>query len=169
MLHLSWSHTLPESLTPRRAAEIRDQEFTRALHEIAAEFERRVRIGTPVGVGGDGGLRGSIAGEVRGVPAREAVIGTPLAYGVVVERGRRPGQAMPPIAPLELWVRRKLGVPDEQAHAVAIAVAWKIRRRGFPGAFMFRNALRTGGGTLQVLWSAVATRIARRLGGYPMG
>jgi hypothetical protein len=38
-------------------------------------------------------------------------------------------------------VRRKLGVPDEEAHSVAFLVARKIFLRGTKGARMFRSAV----------------------------
>lgn len=41
----------------RGGREIVNQEIDRGLHEIAEEFERRVRMLTPVGVGGGSGSR----------------------------------------------------------------------------------------------------------------
>lgn len=161
---------IPEGFAPRRAMDFANVEITRGLETLAMEFERRVKARTPVGVFGESGLRGSIAGEVRGVPARSAMVATASPYGAVIEHGRRPG----PISAtgrqaLALWVQKKLGVPAEEAPRVAFLVARKIRRRGFPGAHMFERALAEGRGVIDQVWRTVGERIAARLGGNPMG
>lgn len=111
------------------------------LGVITARLEAEVARRTPTGVGGQAGLRGSIHGEVVSLSGTSVagVVGTPLEYGEVVELGRRPGK-FPPLAPIELWVRRKLGVPDAEARGVAFLVARKIARVGFDGAHMFENS-----------------------------
>lgn len=161
--------TPPGGHDVQRAADFANVEIARGLQTLAMEMERRVKLLTPVGVLGEAGLRGSIHGEVRGTPARTAVIGTSIVYGAVVEHGRRPHQARPPIAPLELWVRRKLGVPADRARGVAFAVAWKIARKGFKGAKMFQRAHDEGLGLVRRIWDQVGERIAARLSGNPMG
>lgn len=159
----------PDGLDPRRARDVADQEITRGLDEIATEFERRVKNNAPVGVGGEAGLRGSVFREVRGVPAREAFVGTTMPHAPIVELGRRPGQARPPIARIERWVERKLGVPADQARSVAFRVASKIAKRGSKGAFMFQRTLDEGRAVLDTVWSRVGERIVRCLGGPPIG
>ena len=59
----------------------------------------------------------------------------------VVERGARPFS--PPIAPLQAWAMRKLGVTQARAREIAFAVQAKIRRQGIAPRFYFRSAMRT--------------------------
>ncbi|RLG48621.1 MAG: hypothetical protein DRN90_03305 [Thermoproteota archaeon] len=61
----------------------------------------------------------------RGVRAK---VGVMVKYAEPVERGSRPH--MPPVAPIELWVRRKLGKSRPQSQRIAWAIAQTIRRRG---------------------------------------
>jgi len=107
-----------------------------------------VKTLTPVGV--SGGLRGSVA--TTGVKKSagggyENRVVTPLAYGVVVERGRAYPGRMPPIGPIELWVRRKgarVGIPQKNTRRMAYLIARKIARRGFQkqqGYRMFEKGL----------------------------
>ncbi|MHC1726501.1 MAG: hypothetical protein AB9866_10905 [Syntrophobacteraceae bacterium] len=123
--------------------EVTALEMRAGLRIIAARAEKVMVEKTPRGVGAQGGLAGSIHGEVtaygQGWAAR---IGTPLEYGQVIELGRRPGQRMPPVAPIALWAVRKLGVPQADARSVAYVIARKIAIKGFPGKFMARNTLK---------------------------
>ncbi|HET7276134.1 MAG TPA: hypothetical protein VFI91_13275 [Longimicrobiaceae bacterium] len=129
-------------------------ELVAAVTEIVALLERNVKRRTPVGVSGGGGLRGSIAGEVRqassmGVGVPIGRVGSPLPYALVVERGRQPGK-MPPPEALELWVRRKLGVQNvNEARSVAYLIARKIGREGTEGAHMFRYAAQHNESTIR--------------------
>lgn len=164
MIAVRWTASRPEALNPVRVSDIADQEIRRGLDEISMEFERRVKLNTPVGVFGEAGLRGSIHGEVIGVPGRQAVIGHSCVYGDIIELGRRPG----PISKvgrqsIELWVQRKLGISAQEAPRVAFLVARKIAKRGFAGAHMFQRALDEGKGVLQTLWNRVGELIAERL------
>lgn len=51
-------------------------------------------------------------------------------HAVFVERGRRAGARMPPVAALRPWVEQVLGVPSDRSQGVAYAVARNISRRG---------------------------------------
>jgi len=75
-------------------------------------------------------LRNSVAWRVPTMEGRtiQGGVGTNVAYALPVELGSRPH--WPPLAPIELWVRRKLRIPDRRAKAVAFLVARKIARRG---------------------------------------
>jgi len=65
----------------------------------------------------------------------------PASYASDVEFGRSAG-TMPPIAPLQKWVRRKLGVSDEkQARSLAFAIALSIKRRGIAASPYLRPAI----------------------------
>lgn len=118
-------------------------EMIAGLKVVAARTEKTMVEKTPRGVSAQGGLAGSIHGDVvpygQGYAAR---IGTPLEYGKVIEMGRRPGKARPPIEPIALWAVRKLGVSRAEARGVAFAIARKIAVKGFPGRFMARDTLK---------------------------
>ncbi len=63
--------------------------------------------------------------ELNGTFAK--VIG--MEYTKQLENGRA-GGSMPPIAPLETWVKAKLGKTGKEARSVAFAVAKKIEKEG---------------------------------------
>ena len=64
-------------------------------------------------------------------------------YAGIIERGARPH----PVSEegrmaLLLWVKRKLGVTDEEeAKAIVESIAWKLARVGQKGKFIVRDAL----------------------------
>lgn len=121
-----------------------DAEVSSALQELGALAQRMIVQATPRGISaGGGGLAGSITSELRGVPARrEQVVSSSMFYAPIVELGRRPGNRWPPLAPIELWVRRKLHVPADRAAEVAFLVARKIGEEGTSGAHMFEFSFR---------------------------
>jgi hypothetical protein len=43
----------------------------------------------------------------------------------------------PPIAPIQFWVEKKLGIVGKQAKSVAFLIARAISKRGTQGAHMF--------------------------------
>lgn len=140
-------------LDAARMERITDEQIAAALTEAGQLFERLVKEETPLGA--TKLLRGSIFAEGRGSPIREMLVGSPLLHAPIVERGRQPGK-MPPIGPIELWVRRKLGVEGDAARGVAFVVARKIARKGTKGAAMFFKAFEKGRPALE--------RVAQRLG-----
>jgi len=150
----------------REAVQVMGQEIHRGMQTAVAELERRVRARAPAGVMADAGLRGSISGEVRGRGLDvHGVVGSPLAYAPVVELGRRAGSRQPPPGALDLWVKRILGVPEEEVRRVSFLVGRAIARRGIPGRFMFRDALASFRPQLSQIFEDVGAAIARRLGG----
>lgn len=121
-----------------------------AMHDSVAVLEKDVRQRAPVGVGGQSGLKGSIAGEVREYSAKvEGLVGTPLRYAETVEYGRRAGANMPPVSALIPWVEQKLTLrAGETAKGVAFAIARYMAQRGSrswrqspPGERMFERGL----------------------------
>lgn len=148
------------------------EETRTTLHLIAARMESEVMQRTPAGVGGAAGLRGSIFGEVRGDNnSVRGIWGTPLKYGEVIEFGRKPGK-FPPVGPIELWVRRKLGI-TEDSEGVALAIARAIFRRGFSpngdvgkdGARMFEKAWESCQDWAETQLGLLPGRIVSRAGG----
>lgn len=139
--------------------------LTARLTEAQLLLYREVVERTPVGIGGGGGLRGSIQAPApaRAAGRLEATIGTALSYAAAVESGSKPH--MPPIAPLEAWVRQKLGVKDKEAESVARRIAWKIKHHGTKGAFMFRDALAANQGQIERILAQAAQDVAKALAG----
>lgn len=169
MIALRWRITRPAGVDPVRASDITNQEITRGLQTLKVEMERRVRVRTPKGVFGEGGgLAGSIAGEVLGVPARMTRVTHSSVYGDVVELGRRPGPvSWAGLQSITLWVEKILRPPAQDLAYVAFLVAQKIAHRGFPGAHMFERAFNESRGMLETLWARVGEQIAARMrGGY---
>ena len=137
------------------------EEMEAAMHGSLAIFQEQVQGRTPVGVSGD--LRKSIAPVVRGTPPNfVGELATPLLYGIVVERGRQPG-SQPPSSALELWVRRKLGVAEDEVEQVAYLVARAIGRTPAPGVFMFEQGFEAGQSSVIKLWNDVVDKATRRI------
>jgi hypothetical protein len=138
------------------------------LAEMASTMRRAVDIAeasivqyTPVGVSGD--LRRAWGTTVtRGVSMVKGVISNPLDYALWAEKGRGPGK-WPPRAPIELWVRRKLGISPPESHQVAFLVARAIGRRGTKGAHMAEKGLSAVKGVIEADFLGVPDRVAFRV------
>jgi hypothetical protein len=119
------------------------------LVEMGQILEREIKTRTPLGATKI--LRGSIFSEPRGNPVREVIVGSTSLYAPIVERGRQPGK-FPPPGPIQLWVRRILGVENpKEIRAIAFLVARKIARFGTEGAFMFERASKESNPALQAI------------------
>jgi hypothetical protein len=120
------------------------QELRRAMIESLAIVEEAVVQRTPVNTGA---LRQGIATKINGTPISALFEGQVFAggaggiYGLPVEKGRRAGRMPPPDA-IELWVRRKLAVSEEEVSRVAFLIARAIGRRGTVGVHMFEEGLK---------------------------
>jgi len=146
-----------------KAPEIVREEMTAAMWESELLLEREVKEKTPVGVGGAGGLKGSIAAQQPEISADVVlgVVGTAMAHAVPVEIGTKPH--FPPVQPLEDWVIHKLGVPEKDAHGVAFLVARKIAARGTLAVGMFHRAFNEQRPKVEAIFTAARGRIAERL------
>lgn len=106
--------------------------LNRAMNEALAYTEAQIVLRTPKY---DGALQSSIQGHnVSSPPNFQGIITTPLVYGIVIERGRKPGSRMPPLDVIQLWVSRVLNPPEEEIESVAWAVAKHIAKYGFSDA-----------------------------------
>jgi hypothetical protein len=146
-----------------QAPEIVEDELYAATWEASLYLQREVQERTPVGVGGGGGLKGSIAAREPGRLA-DGVIGavaTSLAHAVPVELGTKPH--MPPVKPLEDWARIKLGLDPKEAKGAAFAIGRKIAREGTEGAFMFTETFDEGEGQVQAIFGRALERITSRM------
>lgn len=149
----------------KKSPDIVVEELTRATWESELLLEREVKENTPVGIGGGGGLKGSISARDPQVLADNVIglVATPLAYAVPVELGTKPH--MPPIEPLADWAEHKLGVAPEKARAVGFAIARKIAVKGTEGAHMFERAFTSNEAQVQTIFANARARIAERMAG----
>lgn len=130
-----------------------NREGVLAMRKSLAIIETNVVSRTPVGVSGQ--LRQGWSSQVRGTPLEATFYGkvmNPIVYGLPVEEGRRPGK-MPPIAPIELWVIRKLGIVGADSRGVAYLVARKIGRSGTKGAFMAKKGAEASISEIKAIWA----------------
>lgn len=144
-----------------------DAEIASTIAELGAYGQRLVVQGAPRGVSvGGGGYAGSIGLELRGTPARrQATVSSSLFYAPIIESGRRAGARRPPLAPILLWVTRKLHVTGDQASRVAFLIARSIGRKGIPGKHVFERAAQNLVPVAQARFEALQERILRVLRG----
>ena len=141
-----------------------EKEVRAVLEIVAARVEKGVVEGTPRGVGGEAGLAGSIHGEVVAYgQGLQAIIGTPIEYGDVVEMGRRPDKTKPPVEPIALWAIRKLGVSPEEAKGIGFVIARKIGKEGFEGAHMFEKTMKELDPWIMEQLNSIAERVNERI------
>lgn len=118
------------------------RENARTAFRIAKAAATEARRLAPVDLGR---LRDSIRPGVRLEGQRAvALVNAGAPYAAVMERGRRRGARMPPVAALVPWVRRKLGIADRRkARSVAFVVARKIRQRGLKARRFLERGLKS--------------------------
>jgi hypothetical protein len=113
------------------------QELTTAMNQSVVTLSNAI-VNSPFMPVYRGRLKGSIASEVKqeGVGSIVGKVGSTLKseeYPAVMEFGRKPGAAFPPLEPLMRWVHLVLGVPNEEAKGVAYVVGRSIARKGIKG------------------------------------
>ena len=123
------------------SAEVVTRHLSAATAEATQYGARRVKQRTPQGV--DAMLVKSIQPEVRRAGTNQVfgLIGTALAYGQVIEMGRKPGGRVPPKGSLLRWVKFRFGIGGEDAERAETALRFSIAQKGFPGIHMFENTL----------------------------
>lgn len=62
------------------------------------------------------------------------------SYADVIEKGRRPGRAMPPLAVIRRWAQRRLGLSEKEAKQAAFPIAAAIQERGLEGKHVLQQA-----------------------------
>lgn len=140
------------------------REETLGLVEASTQvFRSEIVPLTPVGA--TGALRAGVQTDVVGDGVN--VVGRvfdPVGYAVPVEAGARPH--FPPVEPLQLWVRRVLGISDEkEVRSVAFLVARAISKRGTKARDMFKGGAEAGAAKVTALSERANARIAARLMG----
>lgn len=140
-----------------------NREMTAAMHASTQHLRGLIMPKTPVGV--SAALRGGTQAKVTGAGSDRSIDGrvfNPVAYGMPVELGRRPGK-QPPSSALELWVRRKLGVPENRVKSVAFLVARKIGRKGTNAVQMFAKSFEEGKAAILGYFDRAAGRVTAEL------
>ncbi len=147
----------------KQSPEIVADELTRATWEASLLMEREVKENTPVGIGGGGGLKGSIAAQEPEASKNGilGITGTPMAHAVPVELGTKPH--MPPIQPLADWAQHKLGVSEKEARSVGFLIARKISKKGTEGAHMFERAFNDNESQVEQIYDRARKRIVKRM------
>lgn len=144
---------------PDKAIKIFEEEFGKALDESSSLMLFEVDKRTPRGITGD--LAGSLFREKRGSGfALHAVVATPLRYAKLVEEGIPYDPFLPSLFE---WVKKKLGLEDRHAWAVAKVIKRNISVRGQSVArFMFKKGFEAGKAKVQTILDKAETRIIER-------
>lgn len=111
-----------------------------------------------------GTLRGGVQTKVFGEGV--SVIGrvfNPLGHALPVEHGSRPH--WPPMAPLQAWAARVLGVSGAEGRRVAFLVARAISRRGTKAHHMFERGFNQAKPRVMARYQQALVRIKARLVG----
>lgn len=105
------------------------------ITEAMLLLEREVKLLTPVGAGPIH-FRDTIFQKVSTAgQAVAGILGSPAQYGEPLEYGTKPH--FPPVAPIQHWVEKKLGIEGKEAGSVAFLIARKISKKGTAGVEMF--------------------------------
>jgi hypothetical protein len=155
-------HGMKEAIaTFGRADSIIQHEFRLAMDQSVKTVSGFAKKNAPVGVSGE--LRSSITDTIRNIGAHdvEGIIGSPLPYAIYVEMGTKPHY--PPIAPLILWVQRKLQVQDDKVYGVARAIQRKIGRVGTKPQEFFKRAFEQAEPKIYIYFDKALDRITQRL------
>lgn len=136
------------------------REMTTAMDAGLQFLKGQIKVRTPVN---EGKLKGSINHQIISpFPNLAGLVGSPLPYSIVVEKGRRPGQRMPPVDALAIWAIRVLGVSREESQRVGWAIAKHIAKHGTEGKFMFKEGLEASELQIQKLFdNAIARAVGR--------
>lgn len=149
----------------KEAPDVAAEEMVRATWEASLLMEREAKENTPTGIGGGGGLKGSISSREPRVLADQVIgeLGTPMIYAVPVEEGSKPH--FPPIKPLADWAEHKLGLTPAEAQSVGFLIARKIAAHGTKGVKMFERAFDANQHQVQRIYAKARERIANRMRG----
>ncbi len=144
-----------------RARGVLDERMRRGTHQTMDVFQAAVQGYTPVNFGT---LRDSIQSYITGSQLNyTGRLTTPLPYGEVVELGRKPGKAMPPVDAIKMWVTRKGLAPPEQVEGVAWAIAITIAKKGTKGHRMFEQGFEQAKPDVIRFWQNLAKQFANDL------
>jgi hypothetical protein len=168
MFEITMDMNVPKTplFTPGAAERIVAEEQQRAMEASVLQVKGAILPFVPVNLGA---LRQGVQAMVSGTPANlSGKVFDPITYASAVEHGTRPH--FPPLGPIELWVRRKLGIPEgRQSRSVAFLVARAISRRGTKAVQFFKRGWDSSEGQVRARFrdaqARIVARIVARLGG----
>ena len=144
--------------------------MTVAMEKSLQLVEGQVKIRTPVF---QGTLRSGINHQIiRPFPNLVGSVGSPQPYGIVIEKGRKPGSRMPPVAAIKFWLFRKKIVTDlSELESAAWAVAKHIAKEGFSpkgdvgptGRKMFKEGLEASEPGVKMIFDDHIRRLTKSL------
>lgn len=169
------------ALLSGKAPQIIQKGLDRAITSATLLLYTEVAKRTPQGVyGAQGGLLASIQHEIqaKGTGMVKGIVVSAHKYAEVIEKGRRPGQKMPPGAitksdlktrrvmaqgGLVRWIMLKFGVDIKTAMKLEFVVRRSIGRKGFKGVHMFEKALNENFSRVQSIFEKQGMTIAKEL------
>lgn len=134
-----------------------------ATEHLEGEWKERARVGASGGNGG--GYRSSISAQpVQRLSDRViGTVGTFSPYAIPIELGTKPH--MPPVQPIQDWVRSKLGIYDEdEQEGIAWAIAKKIQRDGTEAQYIARDTWQDNYHNVEQNFHDMLVRIRNTLG-----
>ena len=145
----------------KRYPDVSQAASTSKMTKALALLERIVEQKTPEGAG-PVHLRDTIHGKTIAFGHKvSGILGTPSPYGEPVEFGARPH--FPPVAPLQHWVEKKLGLSGSEAKSVAYAIASSIAKHGTEGAHMFEEGFDEARDDVLRILRSIPDEIVRRI------
>lgn len=131
------------------------------ITSAALLLERAIKLHTPEGAG-PVHIRDTIFHKIEAYGASvRGIIGVPAIYGEPLEMGTRPH--FPPVAPIEHWVERKIGLSGKEAKSVAFLIARAISKRGTKGAKMFHKGMEEQEAAVMAILESIPAEIIRRI------
>jgi len=132
------------------------------ITETVLFLEAEIKKATPMGAG-PVNLRDTIFHKVdMGEPAW-GMVATPAKYGEAVELGTRPH--FPPVAPLQYWVEKQMGLTGKEARSVAYLIARAISKRGTKPRKMFTDTMEKQHATVIGILNRIGPDIVKQVQG----
>lgn len=106
-------------------------------------------------------LAGSITHSITGGGANlTSKIGPSVAYGLYVEKGRRPGKPPPPISAIRRWATRK-GIPESALYVLARSIG----RKGIKARPYMQPAFEGNRAKVVSLFERIGVAVVQRMAG----
>lgn len=149
----------------RRAPDVFIEEMQPAVTESTVLIQGELQQRLPKGAGGrsgGGGLAGATFAETSVTPDNViGVVGNPTPYAEYVEIGTRPH--FPPVAALQDWVEKVLGLSGEDAQSAAFLIARKISKVGTKPDGSWERVAQETLAEVQAKFGAAILRITDRM------
>lgn len=134
-----------DRLGPRAISAMKRGILSGALRSIDLLIQRTrtAAPANPGGVGSGGAVdRACFVSSWKSDPTEDGVVVFNTApHAAIVEEGRRPNSKFPPKAEIAGWIHRRLGIPLDDALAIAYVFARAIALRGLKGRHILSGSL----------------------------